>query len=291
VPRQLPADIHGFTGRAEHLKELDALLSLVGTGPTHPVVVAAVCGTAGVGKTTLAVHWAHRVASEFPDGQLYVNLHGFDPNGSAMSSAEAVRRFLDALAVPPARIPASPEAQVGLYRSLVAGRRLLLVLDNARDADQVRPLLPGSPGCLVVVTSRNRLSSLVATEAACTVTLNLLSPDEARELLAGRLGADRVAAEPAAVHDIVDACARLPLALIIVAARAAAHPHFPLAVLARDLHDAERGLDAFTLGEPGTDVRAVFSWSYRTLEAEAARLFRLLGLHPGRTSARPPPPA
>jgi tetratricopeptide (TPR) repeat protein len=243
--------------------------------------VAVVSGTAGIGKTALAIHWAHRVRAQFPDGQLYVNLRGFDPSGPAMLSDEALRGFLGALGVPADQIPVGLEAQVGLYRSLMDGRRMLVVVDNARDAAHVRPLLPGSAGCVVVVTGRNQLAGLVTAEGAHPVTLDLLSTDEARDLLAHRLGADRVAAEPDAVDRILAACARLPLALAVVAARAATYPDLPLAALAAELGDAGRGLDAFASGDAATDVRAVFSWSYRSLSPGAARVFRLLGQHPG----------
>ncbi|HET8658646.1 MAG TPA: tetratricopeptide repeat protein [Micromonosporaceae bacterium] len=279
VPRQLPADVPGFTGRDAQLHELDLLMA--GAERASTLVVPAVSGTAGVGKTALAVHWAHRVRGRFPDGQLYVNLRGFDPAGRAVSPAEAVRGFLDALGVAPQHVPAGLDPQTALYRSLVADRRMLILLDNARDADQVRPLLPGAAGCLVVVTSRDLLSGLVVSEGAHPLVLDLLTTDEARRLLERRLGAARVAAEPEAVDDIVGACARLPLALAIVAARAVARPAFPLSGLADALRQARGGLDVFTHGDPATDVRAVFSWSYHTLRAPAARLFRLLGVHPG----------
>jgi DNA-binding SARP family transcriptional activator/tetratricopeptide (TPR) repeat protein len=281
VPRQLPTPPRSFTGREPELAYLDALLTADAGLPTA-MVIAALSGTAGVGKTALAIHWAHRVADRFPDGQLYVNLRGFDPTGSVMHPAKALRGFLDALAVPAQRIPAEPDAQLGLYRSLLADKRLLIVLDNARDAEQVRPLLPGSPTVLVVATSRSQLSGLVAVEGAHPVTLDLLSTAGARELLIGRLGAGRLAAEPTAVDDIITRCTRLPLALAMVAARAATHPGFGLAVLAKELHEASGGLDAFADAEDATtDIRAVFSWSYQRLSTEAARLFRLLGLHPG----------
>jgi DNA-binding SARP family transcriptional activator len=281
VPRQLPTDVAAFTGRAVHLRQLDGLLPAVDGDRPAAVVISSIAGTAGVGKTALAVHWAHRVRDRFPDGQLYVNLRGFDPGEAAMHPAEAVRGFLDALAVPPERIPAGLQAQAALYRSLLAGKRVLVVLDNARDADQVRPLLPGSGGCLVVVTSRNQLPGLVATEGAHPLSLDLLSAAEARQLLVRRLGADRVRAEPRAVDEIVSRCARLPLALTIVAARAATHPRFGLATLVAELREAQGGLDAFAGEDAATDVRAVFSWSYRMLNPDAARLFRLLGLYPG----------
>jgi len=284
-PAQLPLDVRGFTGRGDELDRLDALLAQTADQPT--AVVVALSGTAGVGKTALAVHWAHRVADRFPDGQLYVNLRGFHPNGSAMEPAEAVRGFLDAFAVPPQRIPTTLTAQAALYRSLLAGRRVLVVLDNASAADQVRPLLPSNPTALVVVTSRNQLTGLVAVEGAHPLTLDLLTRDEAHELLARRLGADRVAAEPGAVDEIITRCARLPLALTIVAARAAIHPDFPLAVLAAELLDTPGRLDA--LGDPDAlaDVRAAFSLSYHTLNTDAARLFRQLSLHPGPDISAP----
>jgi tetratricopeptide (TPR) repeat protein len=245
------------------------------------VLISAVSGTAGVGKTALAVHWAHRVADRFPDGQLYVNLHGFDAGGTVLNPAEAVRGFLEALQVSAQRIPIGPAAQGALYRSLLTDRRMLVMLDNARDAEQVRPLLPGAPGCLVVITSRNQLAGLVATEGARPLMLDLPSHDECRELLARRLGVDRVTAEPAAVDEIIARCARLPLALAIVAARAATHPQFCLQSLAAELTEHGDRLDALTGEDPSTDVRAVFSWSYRALSPAAARLFRLLGLPPG----------
>jgi tetratricopeptide (TPR) repeat protein/transcriptional regulator with XRE-family HTH domain len=278
VPRQLPADLAGFTGRRRHLRELDALLA--GDPPTA-VVISAIAGTAGVGKTALAVHWAHRVTDRFPDGQLYVNLRGFDPSGRPSEPAAAVRGLLDALGAPPQGVPADPQAQFALYRTLLAGRRMLVVLDNARDAEQVRPLLPGAPGCLALVTSRNLLTGLVASEGAHPLTLDVLSTVEARDLLARRLGADRVAREPDAVEEIVAFCARLPLALAVVAAYAAIHPDLPLSHFAVELQDTEGRLDSFETGDRGTDVRAVFSWSYNSLHAAAARVFRLLGLHPG----------
>jgi len=245
------------------------------------VVIAALSGTAGVGKTTLAVHWAHRVSARFPDGQLYVNLKGFDPGGEALDPGEAVRGFLEAFGVPVTRIPADLPGRAGLYRSLLAGRRVLVVLDNARDVEQVRPMLPGSPGCLALVTSRNHLTGLVAAEGAHPLALDLLPAAGARDLLIRRLGSHRVAREPAAVDDIIAGCARLPLALTIAAARAATSPGFPLAVFATELREATRALDPFDGGDLATDVRTVFSWSYRALSAAAARLFRLLGLYPG----------
>jgi DNA-binding SARP family transcriptional activator len=269
VPRQLPAPPRSFAGRERELAVLDAIAD-----GGHPVVLS---GTAGVGKTALAVHWAHRVAERYPDGQLYVNLRGFDPSGAVMAPGEAVRSLLDALDVDPQRIPASLDAQAALFRSALAGKRVLVVLDNARDADQVRPLLPGGPGCQVVVTSRNRLAGLVATHGAHPLALDLLSTVEARALLADRLGAQRVRAEPEVADEIITRCAGLPIALTIVAARVAC-TSFPLRVIAAELRG---GLDPFDGGDSATDVRAVFSWSYHALTPAAARLFRLLGPHPG----------
>jgi len=245
------------------------------------VAICAVSGTAGVGKTALAVHWAHRVAGRFPDAQLYVNLRGFDPAGAALDPGQALRRFLDAFGVPAARIPADLDAQAGLYRSLLAGKRVLVVLDNARSAEQVRPLLPGAPGCLAIVTSRDQLAGLVATEGARPLALDLLTAADARKLLVRRLGADRAAGEPEAVEAIITACARLPLALTIAAARAATSPGFPLAAIAAELQESGSALDPLDGGDLATDVRAVSSWSYHALSAGVARLFRLLGLHPG----------
>ncbi|HZB51929.1 MAG TPA: tetratricopeptide repeat protein [Mycobacteriales bacterium] len=280
VPHQLPADVAGFAGRVDSLARLDALLASTGGAQPTAVVISAVSGTAGVGKTALAVHWAHRIRGRFPDGQLYVNLRGFDSAGQVTTPAEALRGFLDALQVPVARIPASLDAQAALYRSLMDGKRMLVVLDNARDAGQVRPLLPGSPTAVVLVTSRRLLTSLVAAEGAHPLTLDLLTPDEARELLTRRLGPERVAAEPEAVSEIIAGCARLALALTIAAARAT-QSDLPLAVLAAELAKDRARLDTLDAGDPVSEVRAVFSWSYTALSPAAARLFRLLGLHPG----------
>ncbi|GIG88719.1 AfsR/SARP family transcriptional regulator [Plantactinospora endophytica] len=281
VPAQLPLSLPVFVGRHAELDRLDAVL-LPAADPPSGLPVAVVSGTAGVGKTALAVQWAHRRAERFPDGQLYVDLSGFAPTGSLpLRPDQAVRGFLGGLGVPPQRIPADPAEQVALYRTLVAGRRLLVVLDNAADADQVQPLLPGSPGCGVLVTSRNRMSGLVATVGATPLALDLPQVAEARQLLARRIGADRVAAEPEAVDEIISRCARLPLALALAAARGTTQPGFPLRALARELRTADGRLDGFGDGDPGTDVRAVFAGSYHTLTARAARLFRLFGLHLG----------
>ncbi|SBT55002.1 AfsR/SARP family transcriptional regulator [Micromonospora narathiwatensis] len=275
-PCLLPPDPPQFVGRADDLAQGRKLLRSAPDG--SPVVL--VGGPAGVGKTLFAVRLAHTVLDDFPDGQLFVTMRGFDPTGTPVTAGEALRGFLDALGVPPDRVPATIEAQAGLYRSLLADRRVLVVLDNVRDAEQVRPLLPGAAGCAAVVVSRNQLSNLVVAEGARPLRLAPLPTHECRELMARRLGATRLAGEPAAVEAIIDACGRLPLALAIVAARAAAHPEFTLAALAAELPPGG-GLDAFTGGDTTTDVRAVFSWSYHGLTRGAARLFRLLAAHPG----------
>ncbi|MFF5533504.1 BTAD domain-containing putative transcriptional regulator [Streptomyces cinerochromogenes] len=280
VPAQLPHDLAAFTGRQAELAELlDPLAEAA--EPAGTVLISALGGMAGVGKTTLAVHWAHRVADRYPDGQLYVDLRGFAPSGSATDPGEAVRGFLHALGVPPEHVPRGLAAQSALYRSVLAGRRVLVLLDNARDAEQVRPLLPGTPGCLAIVTSRDELTGLLAAHGARSLTLRPFDAGQARDLLAGRLGAARIAAEPRAVDEIVTRCAGLPLALACVAARAALRPTFPLAAVAAELREAPGSLDAFT--RPGTpvDVSTVFSWSTRAVSPAAARLFRLLALHPG----------
>jgi DNA-binding SARP family transcriptional activator/Tfp pilus assembly protein PilF len=286
TPAQLPPAIATFTGRSKELTHLDSFLA--GTGGAHggaappgAAIIAAISGTAGVGKTTLAVAWAHRTAAHFPDGQLFINLRGFDPSGTPMTSADAISTFLETLGVPAERIPSSLDAQIGLYRSLLAGKRVLLLLDNARSADQVRPLLPSAPGCLTIVTSRNQLTSSAATDGAHLLALDLLSTAEAHELLARRVGADRTAAEPDAVAEIITHCAQLPLALAITAAHAAANPHLPLTALAAQLRNTPVKLDTLDGGDAATDIRVVFTWSYDTLDSAAARLFRMLGLHPG----------
>jgi tetratricopeptide (TPR) repeat protein len=277
VPRHLPTPVSAFVGRDAQL----AALSQVLNQPGGTAVITAIGGTAGVGKTALAVQWAHQVAAQFPDGQLFVNLRGFDPSGTPVTAAQALRLLLDMLQVPADQIPPTEAGQLGLYRSILAGKRMLVVLDNAHDVAQVRPLLPGSPTCRVIVTSRNQLTSLAAIEAASPLTLDVLSVAEARQLLEQRLGPSRLAADPGAAEQIIASCAHLPLALSIIAARAAMRPDLALAEIAADL-TAHPNLDAFADGDdPMADVRAAFSWSYRQLQPGPARVFRLAGLHPG----------
>jgi tetratricopeptide (TPR) repeat protein len=267
--------VPGFVGRQGELVSLDLLLA--DDGETAPVVISAVSGTAGVGKTALAVHWAHRVRAEFPDGQLYLNLRGFETAAPPLQPGEAIRVFLDALAVPAHRIPVGLAEQVGLYRSLVADRRILVVLDNARDAEQVRPLLPGGDATRVVITSRNRLLGLVVGEGARPLPLGTMDAGEANQLLRRRLGSGRVDREPEAAAEI---------ALALVAARVAAQPRSTLQELALELQDTVAPLDSMTTGQDqATDLRHVFSRSYATLSGPGQAMFRMLGLHPGPHTA------
>jgi DNA-binding SARP family transcriptional activator/tetratricopeptide (TPR) repeat protein len=275
VPHQLPSAPASFVGRTELLAALDR------AGAAEPVVISAIGGAGGVGKTWLALHWAAGKLDEFPDGQLYVNLRGFDPVAEPMSVSVAVRGFLHALGVDGAAVPPDPDAQLALYRSRLAGKRLLIVLDNAADSGQVVPLLPGSPTCRVLVTSRHRLGGLVATHGARPVSLDVLPPREARELLGRHLGQDRLTAEAATVDELVRLCAGLPLALGIVAARAVTSPELPLQLLAEELRDHAARLDGLDTGEAGLGLRTVFSWSLRHLTPDASALFGLLALAPG----------
>lgn len=277
VPYQLPTALPRISGRVAELKVLSGM---VGT-PQDGTTISVISGSAGVGKTTLALRWAHDAAAHFPDGLLYADLGGFSPLERAVSPEETIRQFLDVFNVPVNRIPKDLTAQSALYRSLLATKRVLVVLDNARDVGQVRPLLPAGAACRAVVTSRSPLAGLVAVEGARPVHLDVLSEDEASELLNGRLGVERTSAEPDASTALIRLCGGLPLALSIVAARAAARPGLPLASLLSELRDERRRLDALDAGDPTTSVRSVFSWSYRALSASAAHLFRMLGLHVG----------
>ncbi|TDP94902.1 ATP-binding protein [Labedaea rhizosphaerae] len=274
VPRQLPVDIAAFTGRADDLAALDRLAAADGPG------ICVITGTAGVGKSALAVHWAHRVAERFPDGQLHANLRGYDPE-QPVAPGQVLGWFLGALGVSPADQPRDPAERAARYRTAMAGRRMLVVLDNARSAEHVRELLPGEPNCLVVITSRDALTGLVAREGARRLDLDLLPEADAIALLA-TLVPDRAEAEPAAVAALADQCARLPLALRIAAEHARNHPDLPLGTLVHELRDERHRLDLLDAGgDARTEVRAVLSWSYRQLNPAAARLFELLGPLPG----------
>jgi DNA-binding SARP family transcriptional activator/tetratricopeptide (TPR) repeat protein len=286
LPRQLPSAVRHFAGRETELKALWEVLDQAGDRP-GAVVISAIGGMAGVGKTALAVHWAQQAAGRFPDGQLFVDLRGVSPDGEPADPARVIGWFLASLGVPATGVPADPQAQAALLRSVLADKRMLIVLDNAADADQVRPLLPGSPGCLVLVTSRSRLTGLAVSGGATVLDLDVLGTHEATELLARRLGRGRLAAEPTAAVELVALCGRLPLALAITAARAGARPGFSLAELAAELRDEADRLDALDTGEPASSVRQVFSWSYRQLSDPAARMFRLLGVHPGPDISAP----
>jgi DNA-binding SARP family transcriptional activator/Tfp pilus assembly protein PilF len=273
VPALLPADVPDFVGRESELADLDRLWE-------SGRVITAISGTAGVGKSALAVRWAHRVRDAFPDGQLYVNLRGYDPE-QPMSAADALAGFLHALGVRGHDIPLEVDGRAARYRSELAGRRLLVLLDNAGSVEQVRPLLPGTPGCLVLVTSRDSLAGLVALNGARRLDLDLLPASEAVALLR-RLAGGRVDAQPEAAAALAGQCARLPLALRVAAELAAARPSATLAQLVAELAGYRQRLDLLDAGgDPRTAVRTVFSWSYRHLPADAARVFRLLGLHPG----------
>jgi tetratricopeptide (TPR) repeat protein len=271
--------VPGFTGRSAELQALTQLLDRSGTQGAEAIVIAAIGGPPGVGKTALAVHWAHQAAGRFPDGQLYVNLRGYDP-GQPMSTADALAGFLRSLGVPGQDIPPDEAERAVRYRSLLAGKRILVVLDNAGSACQVRPLLPGTPSGAVLVTSRDALAGLVARDGAARLDLDVLPLEDAVTLLRNLIGA-RAAAEPAATVELAEQCCRLPLALR-VAAEHAARPAVPLTTLTGELAELRTRLDQLEVGgDPGTQVRTVFSWSYRHLDAETARSFRLVGLHPG----------
>jgi tetratricopeptide (TPR) repeat protein len=279
VPRQLPGDVRGFVGRGSELDFLDSVGNRPGAGQ-ETVVISTIAGTAGVGKTSLAVHWAHRARDRFPDGQLYINLRGYDP-GPQVTAGQALQRFLVALGVAPPAVPEDTEAQAALYRSLLSGKRVLIVLDNAATVAQVRPLLPGAATCLVLVTSRSRLAGLVVRDGAHRLNLDVLTPAESVDLITRITAGHRDADPPEAVAELGRLCAYLPLALRIAGERAATHPRWPLEELIRELRDESSLWDALSADEESDAVHAVFAWSYRALPAEAARLFRLLGLHPG----------
>jgi DNA-binding SARP family transcriptional activator/tetratricopeptide (TPR) repeat protein len=275
VPRQLPAAPASFVGRRDELDRLDAML---GDTSVTTMAIATIAGAGGIGKTWLALHWAYRHLDRFPDGQLFVNLRGFDPANQPLPPTVAVRGFLDALGIDPGHIPADPQTQTALFRSLLAGKRMLIVLDNAADTNHVTPLLPGGNTCTVVVTSRNTLTGLITRHDASHLPLTTLSDQDARALLAQHPGAARVAAEPEAVTELLTWCGGYPLALGIIAGRARVHPHLRLAELATELHDL--GLTALEDNDPATGLRTVLSSSYHALPADQQTVFALLGIAP-----------
>lgn len=275
VPRQLPPPVGRLAGRGAELAGLSQ--PRASSGPA----ITAITGPAGIGKTTLALSWAHSVADEFPDGQLYVNLLGFDASGRIRSVDEVVRMFLIGLGTADRELPRNTDDQLALFRTLTAKLRLLIVLDNARNTDQVRPLLPSGSNCRVVITSRDQLAGLIAIEGGDSLTLDLLETDACEQLLIGRIGARRIEADRPSATKIIESCGRLPLALALAAAQVASRPKLSLAQAVRSIFDPRRGLDALEIGSGGASLRQVFSWSYSTVDPAAARLFRLLGVHPG----------
>ncbi|MGH3878237.1 MAG: ATP-binding protein [Actinophytocola sp.] len=281
VLHQLPPSTRQFVGRDAELAGLTRLIDEPGeAGEPAGLVVATIDGMAGIGKTALALTWAHRVRDQFPDGQLHVNLRGFDEQ-EPMDADQALHGFLQALGVSAQAIPADVDTKSALYRSLLAERRMLIVLDNARSSEHVRPLLPGNSTCVVVITSRNRMVSLLVRDGAQRIALGVLSDADALALLAERVDRRRVEAEPDAAAELVELCVHLPMALSVAAARAASQPALSLDGLVQELRDEHRRLDVLDLGETDLSLRAVFSWSYAVLGVEAARVFRLLGIHPG----------
>lgn len=277
-PAQLPAATSGFAGREAELSRLDEVYRQ--SVDTDAATVMLLTGTAGVGKTTLMVRWAHRVRQAYPDGELFADLHGFG-DLPATEPNDVLGRFLRALGTPTGRIPATGDERVALYRSLLDGRRMLIVLDNAVSAKQVRPLLPGTSTCLTIVSSRASLSGLVARDGAVRIAVPAMGEDESVAVLAQSVGAGRVASERGHAARVASLCAGLPLALRIVGERAVRRPEMRLSDLADELNNEGRRLALLATDDDDTAVRAVFAASYDKLPMDAARVFRLLALHPG----------
>lgn len=287
VPRQLPADISAFVNRRTEFRRLTRLTTTPATrhatAPHRaPTAVVVITGSAGVGKTALALHWSHHIRDQFPDGELYANLRGFD-DGPAVTAEVVLDRFLRDLGVDPPSIPADPDGRAGLFRSLIADRRVLILLDNVADIGQVRPLIPGRSGPFVVITSRNQLAGLAIRDGAHRIRLDILQESDAIALVrqVTRSGGRRDT--PADLTELAQLCARLPLALRVAAEHAVSRPAMQLTELIADLRDDSLLWDALSVGEGphGDGVRAVFAWSYRDLPEEAARMFRALGMHQG----------
>jgi tetratricopeptide (TPR) repeat protein len=294
IPRQLPAPPTGFVGRTDQLAHLDRTLTSTSTVADSPppnmginphegmgaaVFISALGGAGGIGKTWLALQWAHRNSHRFPDGQLFVDLRGFSPDSNPLDPSSAIRGFLVAFGIGPGRIPADPDAQAALYRSTIADKHMLIVLDNAAATDQVEPLLPGTATCTVLITGRKKLATLITRYGARHLQLDILSHDEAHALLTKRLGHARVTAEPHAADDLIQLCGRYPLALAITTRHAHTHPHIPLAEFATELR--ELGLDALDNDDPAASLPTVLSWSLHQLTTEQRTVFALLGIAPG----------
>ncbi|TYB69316.1 tetratricopeptide repeat protein [Nonomuraea sp. PA05] len=279
VPCQLPPDVQHFAGRWAETAQLQSHLDAFSPGDAGSPLVCLIAGMGGVGKSALAVRWCLANRRRFPDGQLHLDLRGFGPDDAPITPGDAVRTMLESLGVPATRIPTTFDARVGMFRGLLADRRMIIVLDNARDSEQVRSLIPGSPGSLVVITSRNVLPDLVVGYAARLVTLDPLTEEHAGELITRRLADVATIPGRATIQKIIDVCGGLPLALNIVLARMVAHAHDLASVMSDDMTRPEHRLEAFSLGEDRSDLEAVFSWSFRSLTPDAGRLFRLLGLH------------
>ncbi|MEU0173833.1 BTAD domain-containing putative transcriptional regulator [Streptomyces massasporeus] len=278
VPHQLPAEPRHFIGRETELKVLTDVaneMSPVGSSP----VVSVLCGPPGIGKTALALHFAHKIADRFPDGQLYIDLGAFGPATDSMSIQQAIRSVLAPLISLPEPDNMTPAAYANLYRTTIAQRQILILIDNAFDSAQVQPLIPASPYCMVVITSRRKLTGLVTSHGAHLTTLDVPSRAEAKALLASRLAANDLDFDSAALSEVTEACARLPLALVIAATRAVSRPLLPLRQLAEELRCEQNRLNVLRGGRSSGDIRAAFSWSYKRLTSAEARMFRVLGAH------------